>query len=248
MKALSIILFLTLACTEVYCQQQINPSSSDLKNKIAAIDAYINQVDKDPNLYPVATPVPDGIYSNIVYYNRKAPYNKAKIVRIAQNITTTYIRDNKIVYISQLSSLHDNYSTIKNTYFENDSTIYSSNELLEEHILQVQCVYIPPRHGGNGYTLTIDKNSISFLGAQKIESKNSPPNWDRLTGLINLSDFDKIPVGKSRTDLDGSDMSYNITTDKRSHFIINLPFNDTPEMIKLGEFFKQINLLIPPQK
>ncbi len=238
---------MTLACAKVFCQQQINPSPADLKNKIAAIDAYINQVDKDPNLYPVATPVPEyGIYRNIKYYNRKAPYNTPKIVQINQNLTTTYIKDNKTVYISQLSSLHDNYSTIKKAYFENDTTIYSSNELYEEHILQVEFSYNGAEWSPS-YTLTINKDSVKFSGKGEFKIANSSINWAKLIALVNLTEFDRIQTTGFRSYIDGTDWSYIITTDKRTHSFVNASPND-PEMIRLGGFFKQINLLIPPQK
>jgi len=247
MKTLSIILFLTLACSKVFCQQQTNPSSSELKNKMAAIDAYIKQVDKDPNLYPVATPVPEhSIYKVIKYHNRKAPYNTPKIVQIAQNLTTTYIKDNKTVYISQLSSLHDNYSTIKNTYFENDSAIYSSSEVYEEHILEVEFSYNGAQWSPS-YTLKINKDSINFYGKSEFKIASSSVNWAKLIASVNLTDFDRIQTTGFRSYIDGTDLSYIITTDKRTHSFVNVVPND-PEMIKLGEFFKQITLLIPPQK
>jgi len=251
MKIFTTILFLILLYSNTYCQRQADSLSSDLRNKITNIDAYVNEIDKDQKLFPRRIPVPEyGIYSNTLYQtNGQPPLKTLKEVRITQNVKTTYYKDGRVVYITEISSAHDNYSNIKKAYFQNDSMIYSTTKLYEEQILQIQCSYNGAEQGGS-YTLTITKDSIKYEyaeGIRKFETQNSLSAWNMLRDSFNLTNFDKIQTTSFRSYIDGHDLSYVITTDKRTHSFVNAPFND-PQLKKMTEFFKLVDLLIPLKK
>ncbi|MGN8068179.1 hypothetical protein [Mucilaginibacter sp. 22184] len=253
MKALTIVLFLILSYSYGFCQRQANLSLSNTANMVAGIDLYINQVDKNPTLS--STSLFDNtefqkysIYSKKEYAIRNQMSRKVlKIIKINQSVNTSYFKNDHIVYMNEISSVHDNYSSIKNVYFQNDSIIYSATKIYEEQILQIQCSYNGAEQGGS-YTLTITKDSIKYWGDRgKIDIINSLSTWSRLKESFSLFDFDKVQTTGFRSYLDGHDLSYVITTDKRTHSFVNAPFND-PQLKKMAEFFKQINLLIPLQK
>lgn len=209
---------------------------------------YVSEVDKNPKLSPIRLfDSPEfkehSIYSKKEYViSDQTPWKALKIIKINQNVNTSYFKEGYIVYMTEISSLHDNYSNIKNVYFQNDSIIYSINKLYEEHILKIQCSYNGAEQGGS-FTLTIDKDSIKYSGDGKIAIENSLSNWNKLKDSFNLTDFDKIQSTGFLSYIDGHDLSYIITTDKRVHSFVNAQFND-PELKKMADFFRQINLLI----
>jgi len=249
MKIFTTILFLILLYSNSYCQSKTDSLSSDISSKIKNIDAYVKVVDVDQKLFLRRISVPEhGIYSNTSYLtNGQPPLKTLKEVRIAQNVITTYYKDGRIVYINEISSAYDNYSNIKKVYFQNDSMIYSTTKLYEEQILQIQCSYNGAEQGGS-YTLVITKDSIKYSGdLRKFETKNSLSAWNKLKYSFNLTNFDKIQTTGFRSYIDGHDLSYVITTDKRTHSFVNAPFND-PQLKKLADFFKQIVLLTPLEK
>lgn len=249
MKMFTTILFLILLYSNSYCQRQSDSLSSDIRSKITNIDAYVNEIDKDQKLFPWRISVPEySIYSNTSYLtNSQPPLKTLKEVKIAQNVNTTYYKDGRVIYINEISSAYDNYSTIKNVYFQNDSIIYSTNRLYEEQIVQIQCSYNGAEQGGS-YTIAITKDSIKYSGdLKKFKIKNSLSAWNKLKDTFNLTDFDKIQTTRFRSYIDGHDLSYVITTDKRTHSFVNAPFND-PQLKKMADFFKHIVFLIQLEK
>jgi hypothetical protein len=252
MKTTIAALFLILSWSNSFCQRQIDPPLSKVIDKVAEIDTYVNEVNKNPKLSRVQvfdTPefIENSVYSKIEFgiSNFQTSFKVLKIVKVTQNVNTSYFKDGHIVYMNEISSVHDNYSNIKNVYFQNDSIIYATNNVIEEHILQIQCSYNGAEQGGS-YTLIINKDSIKYSGDKKIETKNSASNWTALINSFNLTTFDKIKTGYFLAYIDGHDLSYVITTDKRVHAFVNV-YSD-PGLKKMAEFFRQIDFLIPSQK
>jgi hypothetical protein len=259
MKLFAATLFLLSSHVAGFCQVKPISGTSNtapLNIKIANIDAYVRDVDSNPKLSPIS--IFDGpeykinsIYTKKEYVNSsQTPFRAIKIVTINQKVTTSYYRDDKIVYTSEISSVHDNFSNIKNVYFENDSIIFSTNTLLQEHILQIQYSYNGAEQGGS-FSLTIDKDSIKCSGSKKLKTKISQSDWNRLINSFDLTTFDKIKRGEFLSYIDGHDWSYVITTDKRTHSFVNVlntNADDNPNLKKMAEFFRQIDLLTPSQK
>ena len=253
MKTLITTLFLILFYSNSFCQRQTSPLLSDVINKVKDIDAYVNEVNKNPKLSPISLfDSPEfkeySIYSKKEYViSNQTPWKALKIVKINQNVNTSYFKDGHIVYMKEISSVHDNYSNIKDVYFQNDSIIYSITKLYEEQIVQIQCSYNGAEQGGS-YTLTITKDSIKYFGdIRKFETRNSLYAWNNLKDSFKLTNFDKVQTTGFRSFIDGHDLSYVITTDKRTHSFVNAPFND-PQLIGMADFFKLIDLLTPIQK
>ena len=253
MKKLIAALYLILSYDESFCQRKISSPLSDVKNEVASIDAYVKQVNINPKLQQIYVfDSPEfkqfGIYTKKEYgvSNYQTPWKVLKIVKTNQNVNTSYFKDSHLVYINDISSVHGNYSNIKDLYFRNDSVIYSTHKICEEQILEIKSSYDGAREGGS-YTLIINKDSIKYVFGNKIITDNSSSYWNKLTSLINLTDFDKIKTTGFESYIDGHDLSYVITTDKRVHSFVNAPYND-PELKKMATFFEQINLLIPTQK
>jgi hypothetical protein len=244
MKLFTTILFILLYSNS-YCQKKTHSLSSDIRSKIKNIDAYIKGIDLDPKLFHRIVFVPEySIYSTTSYVtNGQPPIKTLKEVIVTQNVKTTYYKDDRIVYVNEISSAHGNYSNIKAVYFQNDKIIYATKKLYKEQILKIQQSYNGAEQGGS-YNLIITRDSIIYSGdRKKVAVTNSLPSWNKLKGSFSLADLDKVQSTGFRSYIDGHDLSYIITTDKRTHSFVNAQ-GDT-QLKKMAEFFKQLYLLTP---
>ena len=239
MKTLIAGLFLMLSCYKGYCQKQISSPLLDVKNKVASIRTYVNEVNTNPKLqktymFDNSEFKQFSIYTKIEYgiSNYQTPWKVLKVVKTTQNVNTSYFKDGHLVCTNEISSLYDNYSNIKDEYFRNDSLIYSTHNVYKEHILEIQSAYNGAKAGGS-YTLKINKDSIKYFLDDKLKMAYPTLNWNRLTELLNLTDFDRIQTTGFESYIDGPDLSYVITTDLRLHSFVNAPLND-PRIKKNG--------------
>lgn len=241
-KILITLLFVT-SCL-VGRSQQAAPAGNDLKTKIAAIDAYVSEVDNNKDIRPYRNY--NGEFEHSIYSQShwalitKTPWAPLKVVTVTQNLNAVYYKDGKKVYMTDISAVHDNVSKIVTTYFENDTAIYTGTRLYEEQILQINCGFNGAEQGGN-YNLKIDRDSISLqhFSNKPLKIANTPANWEKLKNSFTLSDFDKVKTGGFRSYIDGHDMAYTITTDKREHAFVNA-YGDPSGMKKLARLIELI--------
>jgi hypothetical protein len=250
MKILITVITFTLTCLYGLGQTRNKSALSTTAKKVADINAYVNEVNK--NLKPFPSDIfDDHEFQHYSIYTQKAyticdrsPYNTVKIVKITRKINTTFYKDNHLVYMNEISAAHGDYSNIRDVYFQTDKIIYATKKVHKEEILQIQQSYDGAKQGGS-YNLIITKDSIIYSGDRgKIAVKNSLSSWNRLKDSFSLYDFDKIQTDGFRSHIDGHDLSYIVTTDKRTHSFVNAIYSDK-QLKTMAKFFEQICLLTP---
>jgi hypothetical protein len=250
MKILITVITFTLTCLYGLGQTRNKSALSSTAKKVADINAYVNEVNK--NLKPFSSSVfddlefkPYSVYSQKTYtISDRAPFNTVKIVKITRKINTTYFKDDHLVYMNEISPAHGNYSNIRDVYFQNDKIIFAAKKLYKEEILQIQQSYNGARQGGS-YDLIITKDSIVYSGDRgKIAVKISLSSWNKLKDSFSLYDFDSIQTNEFRSYIDTPDLSYTVTTDRRTHSFVNAIYSDK-QLKTMTKFFEQICLLTP---
>ncbi|MDR6942828.1 hypothetical protein [Mucilaginibacter pocheonensis] len=216
MKLINIIFLLLLCHCGVTGQTitDIGSLSDSLKTKLKIIDAYVKQIDKRTDLKKESI-------TSIFLDDTESTHTKYidsitnQICKAQDEKHTDYYQNGELIYTE-----NRDWDKVNITYFQNHKVLFTTYHLDTENILQI--VYSTRTGGRNGRYeyLKLSKDSVIFFaGIPYSKSKyqkhqvNKLKDWNKLTQMLKLSDFDNVKNGKSQLPTNGQDIVIEITTE-----------------------------------